>query len=389
MTLSNATTFGDGHVEAWAASLGGGVRLDQLVVSPSGARYLFVLATAKAIMDLLALDGLQEHEQQQQQRHLLAAQPFPPELKVSPRVADPAALETAAAAAAGVADGSLDGPSTSMTPSGTTTTAPASDTDGGAETGWDLFTTLHIQTLNSGDSGDSGDDSEAREARRVEGLERIRAALGLLPVSSPPTHPSHHYNRRRRRTSSTNNDTTILASAPTTCSNCTVEAAGDGAFVVGNLPLPIAGAAAGNISKALSSALVIDLARPFRLLNKQAAYLIQSGTNASRPEGGTPLWAHNLTGATEIIGVADSGLDHGSCFFQDTANPVVFQTHVRGVWFEFGGTSWACSNHMSYQYTTHHYNTSNNTHKKNSTMRRWATTSTSSAARATARSASK
>lgn len=291
VTLSNTLTFAESDVEAWAASLGGrnGVRLDQLVVSPSGGRYLFVLAAAKAMAELLAAA-----------EHLLAAQPFPPELKVSPRVADPAALETATANSSAAAP------------------FPSSSSN-------ESVTTLHIQTMVSDNRGGG---SQARTARWLDGVEQIRAALGLpLSSSSTTIHRASHDDDSISTSSS--------ASNTTMCANCTVEAGGNGVFVVSKIPVPMAGQAAHDISRALSSALVIDLARPFHLFNKEAAFQIQSGTDSRGPGAGTPLWDRGLTGASEIIGVVDSGLDHSSCFFHDSDHPVFFEMQVcgmRGEW---------------------------------------------------------
>jgi hypothetical protein len=53
--------------------------------------------------------------------------------------------------------------------------------------------------------------------------------------------------------------------------------------------------------------------------NADAAYIVQSGDAAKKS---TPLWDRGLHGEGEVVGVADSGLDHQSCFFFDVDNPV-------------------------------------------------------------------
>ncbi|MFZ2071431.1 MAG: S8 family serine peptidase [Halobacteriota archaeon] len=50
-----------------------------------------------------------------------------------------------------------------------------------------------------------------------------------------------------------------------------------------------------------------------QILNDVSRWVIQSYVNES-----TPIWDHNLTGAGQIVGISDSGLDYDSCFFRDS-----------------------------------------------------------------------
>jgi subtilisin family serine protease len=54
-----------------------------------------------------------------------------------------------------------------------------------------------------------------------------------------------------------------------------------------------------------------------RRLNKYASFFVQSGQ-----AGSFPLWEHGITGMNQVVGVADSGLDELSCFFNDGDRPV-------------------------------------------------------------------
>ena len=49
------------------------------------------------------------------------------------------------------------------------------------------------------------------------------------------------------------------------------------------------------------------------LLNDVSRWVIQSYI-----AGETPVWEHNITGAGQIVGISDSGLDYDCCFFWDT-----------------------------------------------------------------------
>ena len=51
----------------------------------------------------------------------------------------------------------------------------------------------------------------------------------------------------------------------------------------------------------------------FQVMNKEAAEITQSGL----PGGETPIWDMGLHGEGEIIGVGDSGLDTGHCYFEE------------------------------------------------------------------------
>jgi subtilisin family serine protease len=42
----------------------------------------------------------------------------------------------------------------------------------------------------------------------------------------------------------------------------------------------------------------------------------------------TPFWDRGITGSGVTVGVADSGLDHQSCYFYDSANKVNFGNNV-------------------------------------------------------------
>ena len=72
-------------------------------------------------------------------------------------------------------------------------------------------------------------------------------------------------------------------------------------------------------------------------LNADAASITQSGSNpiggaGGTPVGTTPIWDMGLHGEGEVVGVGDSGLDVGHCFFEqvhhrDTSS----QAHYRVV----------------------------------------------------------
>jgi len=57
-------------------------------------------------------------------------------------------------------------------------------------------------------------------------------------------------------------------------------------------------------------------------LNSRAAGTIQSGVQG-RDMGQTPIWAHGIRGEGQIVGMADTGLDANSCYFNGDALPVV------------------------------------------------------------------
>lgn len=61
--------------------------------------------------------------------------------------------------------------------------------------------------------------------------------------------------------------------------------------------------------------------------NTDAAWIIQSG-NRTDVKSHTPFWDRGITGAGVTVGVADSGLDHQSCYFYDSSAPVSFSNNV-------------------------------------------------------------
>jgi hypothetical protein len=81
-------------------------------------------------------------------------------------------------------------------------------------------------------------------------------------------------------------------------------------------------------SEPLPSDAVERLRAHGRRLNKYASFIVQSGT-----AGSFPLWEHGITGKNQVVGVADSGLDALSCFFNDgnrsTTAPVTISRGTR------------------------------------------------------------
>jgi hypothetical protein len=57
-------------------------------------------------------------------------------------------------------------------------------------------------------------------------------------------------------------------------------------------------------------------------LNSRTAGTIQSGVQG-RDMGQTPIWAHGIRGEGQIVGMADTGLDANSCYFNGDALPAV------------------------------------------------------------------
>ncbi|EKU23240.1 subtilisin-like serine peptidase [Nannochloropsis gaditana CCMP526] len=136
----------------------------------------------------------------------------------------------------------------------------------------------------------------------------------------PSTRPSGFLSPLRRRPASPGGG----------CNDCTVETTGHGSYLVSKVPVQVTAEVAANVSRALASAFVIDLAVPFSLFNKEAAYLLQSGTNSTSlgvdgKRGSTWLWDQGLTGEGEVVGLADTGLDVASCFFHDSEHPITFE----------------------------------------------------------------
>lgn len=311
-TALNASALSSDKSEVWIVSLSkgssyslkafkgmsqrlGDIRLDQLIVSEAGYPYLFAYTTFSRVQNLVSAS-----------RYVLTAQPLPAELKISPRVTDPASLLAVASSVS---------------------SSPLSAEEIGNSTA-----TLSIRTLIS-----SQMDTIRRAAEHDHGLRAIHKALGLsLPdhmrVPPPPqnaapedvgvvvSHNDNYEGGSSGSSSSTNSG----------CEGCTVKATGDGNYVISSIPITATAEAAVNISHALASALVIDLGVRFELFNKESAFLLQSGANSTGmgpggQKGSTWLWDHGLTGEGEVVGVVDTGLDLSSCFFHDSMHPLDFQ----------------------------------------------------------------
>ena len=63
----------------------------------------------------------------------------------------------------------------------------------------------------------------------------------------------------------------------------------------------------------------VDFAPVFTPQNSVATTTMQSETSGDRP-----IWGHGLTGAGEVVGVADTGMDYDSCYFDDSSNAISF-----------------------------------------------------------------
>jgi subtilisin family serine protease len=67
----------------------------------------------------------------------------------------------------------------------------------------------------------------------------------------------------------------------------------------------------------------IDRSLPMKVHNHGANIIVQgSGDFSLSPPEVTPIWDRNITGAGEIVSVADTGLDFDNCFFYDPDHPV-------------------------------------------------------------------
>ncbi len=276
LSLANKTGFLPQTFATWGSRLGD-VRLDQLMVAASGRRYLFALAPFHLVQKLV-----------RDARWVLAAMPLPPELKISPRVADHTSTQTGQ--------------------------------DGAA-------TVLSIRTLIS-----SQEDVGRRATHHDHGLRVIHKALGL------PLSPSLHRaaaavaGKEAKHDAADDDEAGVdgpeeeeeMEAMSSSCADCTVEAAGEGNYVVSSVPVAATAEVASTISQALASTLVIDVAVRYQLFNKEANNLLQSGTNTSSG-GSTWLWRQGLMGEGAVVGVADTGLDVQSCFFHDSAYPVAFR----------------------------------------------------------------
>jgi hypothetical protein len=68
----------------------------------------------------------------------------------------------------------------------------------------------------------------------------------------------------------------------------------------------------------------IEIARPFRPMNQDGAWVHQSFVGPTTQQ--TPIFDQGIFGCGQILGVADSGQDYDLCFFRDTVNgpPPIF-----------------------------------------------------------------
>uniref|UniRef100_A0A7S0J3W4 WW domain-containing protein n=1 Tax=Calcidiscus leptoporus TaxID=127549 RepID=A0A7S0J3W4_9EUKA len=79
------------------------------------------------------------------------------------------------------------------------------------------------------------------------------------------------------------------------------------------------------LADAHSEVLWVEPVPQYKLLNSAAAQVVQSGSTPiggganSNIVGETPIWDMGIHGEGEIIGVGDSGLDTGHCFFEQAA----------------------------------------------------------------------
>jgi len=99
-------------------------------------------------------------------------------------------------------------------------------------------------------------------------------------------------------------------------------------FLVKGMSGDVAGFASAVVASSLLKDSVLNVAADAKrnTTNENAAWIIQSGngTKVSPEDSHTPFWDHNIKGQGRVVGIADSGLDHQSCFFYDSAIPVVF-----------------------------------------------------------------
>jgi len=106
----------------------------------------------------------------------------------------------------------------------------------------------------------------------------------------------------------------------------------------------VARAEALQVAEALAAIPEVQWVEPvpyFYLMNDEGNLLIQSGSNplgggiGSQPLGQAPIWDMGIHGEGEIIGVGDSGLDTGHCFFEQapgqTANDQTYSPNARKV----------------------------------------------------------
>ena len=89
--------------------------------------------------------------------------------------------------------------------------------------------------------------------------------------------------------------------------------------------------AGARIVMAQEQAMFMEPAVKYTTSNKYAQWVVQAGGGGEEATEATPqptvrrqplLWARGLHGEGEMVGVADSGLDHESCFFRDDTVPI-------------------------------------------------------------------
>eukprot|EP00520_Triparma_pacifica_P005907 CAMPEP_0118661860 /NCGR_PEP_ID=MMETSP0785-20121206/16513_1 /TAXON_ID=91992 /ORGANISM="Bolidomonas pacifica, Strain CCMP 1866" /LENGTH=871 /DNA_ID=CAMNT_0006555345 /DNA_START=294 /DNA_END=2909 /DNA_ORIENTATION=- len=136
---------------------------------------------------------------------------------------------------------------------------------------------------------------------------------------------------------------TFLTDNPSLCAGncgggagCTAEATGDvtvsknygNEIAVFGVDSPSAFAAALIGDAGLESYVIsVTSDMPTKKNNDDAAWIVQSG-NKTNAISHTPFWDRGITGAGVTVGVADSGLDHQSCYFFDSSNKVNFDSNV-------------------------------------------------------------
>ena len=82
----------------------------------------------------------------------------------------------------------------------------------------------------------------------------------------------------------------------------------------------------------LSDVIWVEEKLPTTTFNQWARGVVQMGV-----WNGLPLYAANLTGRSEIVGIADTGIDQTSCFFRDGNKSFVYNKlnmkHRKVVWY--------------------------------------------------------
>ena len=95
-----------------------------------------------------------------------------------------------------------------------------------------------------------------------------------------------------------------------------------------------------NIANILSQdprVLKVTVRPQMELMNHWGAQILQSGSQGGPANGDAtyeayPFHTRGIIGDTQVVGVADSGLDYGSCYFQDQSRPI--STLAQGTEFE-------------------------------------------------------